>query len=236
MTPEFPTSNQSLVLQASDEPAALAAVTAAARVRNCRGQDPEQHCASCRRFASGNQTAIRVLTPEDKASLGIEPVRVELRQLTMAVPRQHDVRYLVITPAHLLTPPAQNALLKTLEEPPAQTVIVLITPHPEQLLETVRSRCRLLVLGHATASDSTAAEAFRRATPFERLLLAKQLVDTKTDLAAFGRELHRLCLMDAATTPAAALRQSMAALEQFRRHQAAGVSARAALEVLGVQF
>jgi DNA polymerase-3 subunit delta' len=65
-----------------------------------------------------------------------------LIDLVSRFPLEAAVRVVVIEPAEKLTPDAQNALLKVLEEPPGRTAIVLITSAPQDLLETIVSRCR----------------------------------------------------------------------------------------------
>jgi DNA polymerase III delta prime subunit len=89
------------------------------------------------------------IRPEDTGkAIGIEAVR-DLEQFTvLKVPgrAEHD-RAIIIEDAHLLTPEAQNALLKTLEEPPAGTVLILTVSHERAVLPTIRSRTRIIQVG-----------------------------------------------------------------------------------------
>lgn len=78
-------------------------------------------------------------------SIGIEPVRQLERFLSLKVPRSSPInRAVIIEDAQSLTLEAQNALLKTLEEPPAATIIVLTASHAQSLLPTVRSRLQTI--------------------------------------------------------------------------------------------
>lgn len=82
-----------------------------------------------------------VLTPQEGKPIGIEGIRRLEQFLSLKVPAQADTnRIVIIEDAHLLGHEAQNALLKTLEEPPLDTVIILTASHPQTLLPTIRSR------------------------------------------------------------------------------------------------
>jgi len=79
----------------------------------------------------------------DKANIGIDQIRDLLTKLSF---KAVDQRLVIISPAEFLTLEAQNALLKTLEEPPPATFLVLTTNQPTQLIPTVRSRCRFIFI------------------------------------------------------------------------------------------
>ncbi len=78
---------------------------------------------------------------EDKQMVSIEQVQELLRELSMT---SEKPRAIVIDDAHRMSEEAQNALLKTLEEPPANTTLLLVTSVPDKLLATIRSRCQTL--------------------------------------------------------------------------------------------
>ena len=86
-------------------------------------------------------TDILVIEPE--LSIGIDQVR-QVQHFLSRKPIQSDRNIVVIRQAHLLTLPAQHALLKTLEEPPGNSQIYLVTDYPDQLLPTVLSRVQLI--------------------------------------------------------------------------------------------
>jgi DNA polymerase-3 subunit delta' len=106
-------------------------------------------------------------------------------------------RVVIIDQADALVAAAQNALLKTLEEPPGSSVIVLVTGHPDLLLPTVRSRCIRLVFSHGSpqAIDAEARDVARRVlghvaggTDAQRLDAAKELLTNTGGPAAADRE------------------------------------------------
>ncbi len=134
-------------------------------------QIPCGACGPCHRIAKGVSGDLVLLRPEDKPSIGIEQVQAMLEELALA-PVESRVRVFSIEPAGALTEPAQNALLKGLEEPPADALIVLVAEREEELLSTVCSRCRIVRLGELTGREVVAllegqgvprAEAERRA-------------------------------------------------------------------------
>ena len=85
------------------------------------------------------------MTPEGKGGqIKVERIRKEIIDKVGFRPYEGRRRVVMIDNAHRLNASAQNSLLKTLEEPPPSSLIVLVTPAPESLLPTVRSRCQPL--------------------------------------------------------------------------------------------
>jgi len=97
-------------------------------------------CRSCRQVAGGNHPDLFMLEP-DGASIKIEQVRAMLRRVTYRS-YQGGRKVFIINPAEAMTADAANCLLKTLEEPPDDTVFILLTSQPQALLPTVLSRCQ----------------------------------------------------------------------------------------------
>jgi replication-associated recombination protein RarA len=96
----------------------------------------------------GEHPYVLVVTPEDGKAIGIEAARQLEKFLTLKVPGKAGInRIIVIEDAHLLTIEAQNALLKTLEEPPEGTVLILAAAHERALLPTIRSRTQIISIG-----------------------------------------------------------------------------------------
>ena len=113
------------------------------RLRNCSAKGAENcTCHSCKEWRAGNFPDLIVIEPEEKASIGVEAIRNLGQRLSLAPYYEKGARIVIIDAAEMLTPAAQNALLKLIEEPPPRTNIMLIATSLEHLLPTVRSRCR----------------------------------------------------------------------------------------------
>ncbi len=99
-------------------------------------------CPECLLSRAGTHPDVRWVRPlEDKKSIGVDQVREVCEQLAMTSMRRGH-RVAIIVPADTMTTNAQNALLKTLEEPGPRTLLVLVTARPSGLLPTLRSRCQ----------------------------------------------------------------------------------------------
>ena len=103
-------------------------------------------CAPCQRIARGVHTDVITIEPGETGSIKIDAVRTAVNQAAFR-PFEGRRRVVIIDDADRLVPAAQNALLKTLEEPPAASVFLLVTSRPHLLLPTVRSRCPALRFG-----------------------------------------------------------------------------------------
>ena len=116
----------------------------------CTGRGPRLEacgeCAECQLSRAGTHPDlhwVRPLKEKDKVkkSIGVDQVRTLCERLGMTSMRS-GYRVAIVVPADLMTIQAQNALLKTLEEPAPRTVLVLATARPSKLLATLRSRCQ----------------------------------------------------------------------------------------------
>jgi DNA polymerase-3 subunit delta' len=111
-------------------------------------------CEACSKIIAGIHPDVVTLVREGAAQIvPIESVRNQVIARIGLPPHEARVRVFVIEEATALAPPAANALLKTLEEPPARTLFVLCTTAPEQLLPTIRSRCQRVRFGGGTATQ-----------------------------------------------------------------------------------
>jgi DNA polymerase-3 subunit delta' len=101
-------------------------------------------CDECALSAGGGHPDAYLITPlEDKKSIAVDQIRRLITDLTMK-PLRASARVAILTPAETMNEAAQNALLKTLEEPVGTTFLLLLTANPMRLLPTVRSRCQPL--------------------------------------------------------------------------------------------
>ena len=110
------------------------------------GTDACGSCHSCRQVTSRNHPDIIYVTHEKPNSIGVDDIRSQLVGDVMIKPYNGKYKIYIVEEAEKMTPQAQNALLKTLEEPPAYAVILLLTTNASLLLDTIRSRCVLLNL------------------------------------------------------------------------------------------
>ncbi len=102
-------------------------------------------CPSCRMRAKWHPD-IRLIEPREKITISIDQVRELINEVAFQ-PLEARHRVVILDPAEQMRLEAHNSLLKTLEEPPSRTVIILVTTSPYLLLETIRSRARILQFG-----------------------------------------------------------------------------------------
>ena len=101
-------------------------------------------CPSCRKIDGGNHPDIHQIAPlPDKRDISIEQLREMQHDLSLR-PYEAPRKVCIIEPAERMSVSAANSLLKTLEEPPGNALIILLTENAGMLLSTVRSRCQLI--------------------------------------------------------------------------------------------
>jgi len=103
-------------------------------------------CHSCRQAESGNHPDIIYVRHEKPSSIGVDDVREQLIGDAQIRPYNGKYKIYIIADAEKMTPQAQNAILKTIEEPPDYVIILLLTANDRALLDTIRSRCVTLNL------------------------------------------------------------------------------------------
>lgn len=112
-------------------------------------------CRSCQLRLAGNHPDRLVVEPAEEGKvIPIAAVR-ELTDFMMQTAQQGGRKVVVLHPAEALNLSSSNALLKSLEEPPAETYLLLVTDQPSRLLPTIRSRCQIKNLPVPTLSDAT---------------------------------------------------------------------------------
>lgn len=99
-------------------------------------------CPSCRKMGNRQHPDLHLVEP-DGAFIKIDQIRELQREMNLR-PVEAPVKACIIDDADRLNPAAANALLKTLEEPPGNALMILLTTNPARVLPTVRSRCQLL--------------------------------------------------------------------------------------------
>ena len=108
--------------------------------------EPCYECHSCKQAESGNHPDIIRVTHEKPTSITVDEIRVQVNEDIQIKPYNGKYKIYIIPDADLMTTQAQNALLKTIEEPPAYAVILLLTENVQSLLPTICSRCVMLKL------------------------------------------------------------------------------------------
>ena len=225
-----------------------------AQALNCRGgsvtagavtyegaHEPCGECDQCRRIAAGlhpDVQTVTIQTAEDEAQrrdISVDQVR-EVERAVALNPFEGRSRVIIIDPAHALSREAQNAFLKTLEEPPPRVVFILVTDSESALLPTIRSRCRRLELRPLPAAAVCEALLARGLGQEQAELLARLArgrigwaLAMAADPAALGRRADTL--RDARSLPSLSMAERMALAERlaagFRRDR------RALLDTLG---
>src|SRR3989442_1857183 len=125
-----------------------------AQTLNClkSGDDACGQCAACTRIARGVHPDVVIVEPGESGAIKIDQVRDVVERANYR-PFEGRRRVVIVDEADALVVPAQNALLKTLEEPPPSSMFILVTARPDVLLPTVRSRCPQLRFRPLAADD-----------------------------------------------------------------------------------
>ena len=150
-----------------------------AQALNCEDDErPCGECSTCRRIAGGIHADVQTVTVEEgedeemRKGIHVSQIR-EIERATALKPFEGLTRVVIIDPAEEMNAAAQNAFLKTLEEPPPQVVFVLVAVDESRLLPTIRSRCRRLELRLPSLADVEAALLERDVESERARLLAR---------------------------------------------------------------
>lgn len=112
-----------------------------------RDGDACSHCAPCKLLRAGTHPDMRRVTPEEpRKAIRIDAVRELISYLTLKS-QYSGYKVAIVSPADRMNAAAANALLKTLEEPTAQTLLILVSARPSVLPATIRSRCQVIAFG-----------------------------------------------------------------------------------------
>ena len=105
------------------------------------GLKPCGECRSCKMAASDNHPDIITVNHENRNSIGVDDIRQKINDDIILKPYYSARKIYIVPEASIMTEEAQNALLKTLEEPPAYALIILLVDNKERMLSTILSRC-----------------------------------------------------------------------------------------------
>lgn len=110
------------------------------------GSQPCMNCHACKQVLSGNHPDLIHVTHEKPGSIGVDDIREQINDTIMIRPYSSYYKVYIVDDAEKMTIQAQNALLKTIEEPPSYAVIILLTINEDLFLPTILSRCVQLKL------------------------------------------------------------------------------------------
>ncbi|MCM8795561.1 MAG: DNA polymerase III subunit delta' [Candidatus Omnitrophica bacterium] len=116
-----------------------------AQILNCENDFKGcQECVSCRKIENNQHPDIHIIDPTpDETQIKIECIRQMQREINLK-PYEGKAKVFIINDAHKLNPDSSNALLKVLEEPPKNSLIILVTARPNLLFKTIISRCQII--------------------------------------------------------------------------------------------
>lgn len=156
-------------------------------------------CPACRKIGEGNHPDVIRVTHESPDVIKVDDIRAQVADTVAIRPYYGKRKVYVIDDADLMNPAAQNALLKTLEEPPEYCILLLMAGDPSQLLPTVRSRVVRIDLMAGSrmtlSSDETESEVYgtvvdlcrgiSRMAGYEAALKAREIAQKTEDTDAF---------------------------------------------------
>ena len=212
----------SLIFAGPDGVGKRRAAVALAQLFNCAspvdGESPDAcgTCAPCRRIARSVHADVLIIEPGDSGSIKVDQARDAIERSAYR-PFEGRRRVVIVDDADAMEASAQNALLKTLEEPPNASTFVLVTSRPDVLLPTVRSRCQHLRFGRLAPADVAAIlireHGFAEEDAHAAALLADgsigQALEADTDAYGGARQAATAMLSGLAT--ARDVRQKLAA-------------------------
>jgi DNA polymerase-3 subunit delta' len=220
-----------------------------------RDDDACGTCAACRQIAAGSHPDVQTVgIPPGKKEIPVDRIR-ELRRFVQLRPVGGKAKVAIVDDAQMLTIAAQNALLKTLEEPPSGSFLILVANNLDALLPTVRSRCQpvrfaplpaetvvdILVRTHCSEEQARDLAALAEGSPGRALLLSQYLAGESRaglvrELAALGsaRYLALMRLARVLNQPEAATPMKLELLLSHYRHQAVRSLGAAVLAPAGV--
>ena len=185
-----------------------------AKALNCQEgptSHPCDHCVFCREIREG--ISVDVLEIDGASNRGIDEIR-ELRENVKYLPSKNKYKVYIIDEVHMLTEPAFNALLKTLEEPPPHVIFIFATTEPHKIPLTILSRCQRY--------------------DFKRIPLAAMLEQLKKISSEEGMEISGQSLHLIAREAQGSMRDAQSLLDQVLSFSGPKASDEEVIEALGV--
>ncbi len=140
------------LLSGEDGSGKMTLAKAFAKALLCENRNGCTECVSCKQVDSGNHPDLIYITHE-KYEIRVDEIRKGINETIDIKPYSSNYKIYIIDDADRMNQGAQNALLKTLEEPPAYAVILLLTNNKDRLLDTILSRCVSMTLGSVKEAE-----------------------------------------------------------------------------------
>lgn len=169
----------------------------------CSSEDkPCDRCTQCRTTDNDSNPDVTYIVPaDDKKTVTVDQIR-EIRRETVVLPHSAERRVFIIKDALQLNESGQNALLKTLEEPPETVVFIILVDSKAGLLPTVVSRCSIFLLSddeNENAEMTLEAKEFLSLLfdnkEYEMLLAARKYENDRTNAKAFLEAVKDECVL-----------------------------------------
>ncbi len=181
-------------------------LAAALNCRDRQGAEACGLCSSCRKFRSLNHPDFLVISPE-KGVIKIDRIRQLGQELTYP-PYESEIRVVVLEDVHTMRREAANSLLKTLEEPPDNNLLILTAESSKEVLSTLVSRCQVVPFAGLSLADTTAILIAHGLAPDTAPLLARlsegspgrALLLQNTEMVALWHDVVRV-LSDSSVDP-----------------------------------
>lgn len=158
------------------------------KTQDAKRQEPCNKCDQCMAITKG--ISLNVIEIDAASHRGVDDIRA-LRETVKLSPAGGRMKVYVIDEAHMLTTEAANALLKTLEEPPAHAIFILATTAPEKLLDTIRSRAMTFIFRKGNKDE--VIRALERAVKGEGIKANKKsLGEIAENIDGSFREAHKI--------------------------------------------